>query len=359
MMKRAVPYLIGFVVPLTVFVSARFGGYLAFVTPLVFFVVTPILDEILPRSVDNLNEAQEQVAQSNGLYDWVIRAWFPVQIATMIYVLWRLTTADFAWYESFGIVLSTGILGGTGINVAHELMHRRNKWDRALAELLTWSVTYTHFCVEHIYGHHKKVATPDDPASARLNESVYTFVPRSLTGGLLSFWSIETDLIRRRRSTTKWYEDRRVRYALECLFGYACIGLCFGLAGVLAWFIIGLIASTMLEIINYVEHYGLERASMPEGKYERVKPHHSWSSTHRLTGWLLFGLPRHADHHFLASRPYSILRNHAKAPQLPAGYAAMFLLSLVPPLWFSVMNPMVDEVRPSSVRAMSTQVAAA
>ena len=354
---RAVPYLIGFIVPLTVLVSARFGGYLSFVTPLVFFLLTPILDELLPRAEHNLSEEEERSAQRNQLYDWVIRAWFPVQICAMIYATWRLSTVDFMWYESVGIVLSTGILGGTGINVAHELMHRRNKLDRALAELLTWSVTYTHFCVEHIYGHHKKVATPDDPASARFNESVYTFVPRSLLGGFLSFWQIESQLVSRKRTRTKWYEDRRVRYVLEWLTGFSCIGLCFGWVGVLTWLLIGIIAATMLEIVNYVEHYGLERAETSLGKYERVKPHHSWSSTHRITGWLLFGLPRHADHHFLASRPYSILRNHADTPQLPAGYATMFLLALVPPLWFGVMNPRVNEVRRSDVQAMRAQTA--
>jgi alkane 1-monooxygenase len=355
---RAVPYLLGFVVPLTVLLSAQFGGGLAFLTPISFFMITPILDELLPKNERNLSESEEEVAQGNALYDWVIRAWLPVQISTMVFVVWRLTTVDFAWYESLGIVLSTGILGGTGINVAHELMHRRNKWDRGLAELLTWSVTYTHFCVEHIYGHHKKVATPDDPASARFDEPVYAFIPRSLLGGLLSFWRIESELVRRKSKRTQWYRDRRVRYVLEWLIGYACIGLCFGAMGGLYWLMIGLTAATMLEIVNYVEHYGLEREQNALGKYERVKLHHSWSSTHRITGWLLFGLPRHADHHFLASRPYSILRNYADTPQLPAGYAAMFLLSLVPPLWFGVMNPRVDEVRRSDVQAMSAQTAA-
>jgi alkane 1-monooxygenase len=244
-----------------------------------------------------------------------------------------------------GIVLSVGILGGTGINVAHELVHRKNKWDKALAELLTWSVTYTHFCVEHVYGHHKKVATPNDPATSRFNESIYRFLPRSLFGGVLSFWHIETSLVENRRKPSPWFEDRRIRYPLGLVLGYTMIGVWLGFSAVLLWLVMGLIGSTMLEIVNYVEHYGLERDCRANGRFERVQPHHSWSSTHRITGWLLFGLPRHADHHFLASRPYPILRNHVEAPQLPAGYATMFLLALVPPLWFAVMNPRAEAVR--------------
>ena len=356
---HALPYLIGFIVPLTVLVAAQVGGYLAFLTPMVFFVLTPILDEVIPRAEQNLDEEQTEAVKANPVYDWLIRVWFPVQFSVMVFALWRLTTADFFWYESLGIVLSVGILGGTGINVAHELMHRKNKWDKALAELLTWSVTYTHFCVEHIYGHHKKVATPNDPATSRFNESIYRFLPRSLLGGVLSFWHIETSLIQKRRQPTEWYNDRRIRYALGLIVGYAMIGMLTGFIGILLWLAIGLIASTMLEIVNYVEHYGLERDCKSNGKFERVQPHHSWSSTHRITGWLLFGLPRHADHHFLASRPYPILRNHQEAPQLPAGYASMFLLALVPPLWFAVMNPRVDAVRNGTVVVSSPQQAAA
>ncbi|MGB0647691.1 MAG: alkane 1-monooxygenase, partial [Bradymonadia bacterium] len=283
-------YLVGFIVPLTVLVSAALGGIYSFLTPVVVFALTPVIDELLPKATDNLDADGSKSALDNAWYDVIVRAWVPVQLGTMVYALWRLTTADFQWYEMAGVILSTGILGGTGINVAHELMHRKGKLDRALAELLTWFVTYTHFCVEHVYGHHKQVATPNDPATAQYGETVYAFLPKSLLGGVKSFWHIETNLIARRKTTTAWYHDRRIRYTLELLLSYGAVAYFTGWAGVLMWAAFGLIASVMLEVINYLEHYGLERKEVKAGKYERVQPHHSWSSSHRLTGLLLFGL---------------------------------------------------------------------
>ena len=340
-MMHAMPYMIGFLVPGTVLLAISQGGWLAFATPIVFFVITPILDECLPRAEYNANAEEEKARLENPLYNLIIRSWFPIQVGVMLLALWRLTTGDFSVIESVGIVISTGILGGTGINVAHELMHRKGKVDKALAELLTASVTYTHFCVEHVYGHHKKVATAEDPATSKFGQSVYSFVPQSLWGGLRSFWSIETGLVAGRRKRQSWYDDRRIRYALEQVLAYGAIGFVFGMSGVLIWLAFGLIASTMLEIVNYLEHYGLERTKTKSGRYERVQPHHSWSSSHRVTGWLLFGLPRHADHHFLASRAYAVLRHFEDCPQLPAGYATMFLVAMVPPLWFRIMDPRV------------------
>jgi alkane 1-monooxygenase len=341
-MMHAIPYLIGFLVPGTVILAASLGGWYAFATPIVFFVITPILDECLPRAEYNANSEEEGERLENPLYNLIVRSWLPAQVGAMVFAVWRLTSGDFTGIEYFGIILSTGILGGTGINVAHELMHRSNKFDKALAELLTASVTYTHFCIEHIYGHHKNVATTNDPATSRFGQNVYNFVPKSLLGGLLSAWEIETRLVGRQRANRRrWYNDRRIRYSLELVAMYGVIAALFGPLGAVLWLAFGLIASTMLEIVNYIEHYGLERLEVSVGKYERVQPHHSWSSSHRITGWLLFGLPRHADHHYLASRHYPVLRHFDDCPQLPAGYATMFLVALVPSLWFKIMDPRV------------------
>lgn len=340
-MLHALPYLIGFLVPATVLAGVTMGGWFAFATPVVFFVITPILDECLPKAQYNASADEEKERLTNPAYNLIVRTWMPVQVGVMVFVLWRLFSGDFSALETVGLVLSTGILGGTGINVAHELMHRKTKLDKALAELLTASVTYTHFCVEHIYGHHKKVATAEDPATSKFGQTVYSFVPLSLWGGLKSFWKIETDLVEKRRDRQRWYDDRRIRYGMEQVAIYGMVGAFFGLSGMVTWFAFGLIASVMLEIVNYLEHYGLERTQLKSGRYERVQPHHSWSSSHRITGWLLFGLPRHADHHHLASRQYPVLRHFDDCPQLPAGYASMFLIALVPPLWFKVMNPRV------------------
>ena len=203
------------------------------------------------------------------------------------------------------------------------------------------SVTYPHFCVEHVEGHHRNVGTPADPATARLGESVYRFVPRSVLGGLASAWRIE-----RRRAARlglrRWsWRDRRVRMGLLTAALYAAVALAFGWAGVLFFAAQSAVAVGQLEVINYLEHYGLSRREVGPGRYERVGAEHSWESAHRLTAWYLFNLPRHADHHARASRPYWNLDHSEASPQLPWGYSTVFLMALVPPLWRRVMDPRV------------------
>ena len=344
-MTHALSYSVAYVVPMSLLSGLIWGGWFAVATPIVLFVVTPLVDELIPRSTDNASSEEEKTRLGTALYDWVVRLWLPVQVSLMIWTLMEALSGTRPIWEIMGLVLSAGLVGGAGINVAHELMHRKNKFDKALAELLTGSVTYTHFCVEHVYGHHKKVATKNDPATSRFGESLYQFLPRTLLGSLVSFWEIETNLVARKKGQLAWYKDRRVRYALEQGVVYGAVAIAFGVIGMAVWFAMGFIAACMLEVVNYLEHYGLERTEKRAGQFERVQPHHSWSSAHRLTGLLLFGLPRHADHHYLASRPYSILRHYDDCPQLPAGYATMFLLALCPPLWFRVMNPRVMRIR--------------
>ena len=211
----------------------------------------------------------------------------PAQVAILIWVLWHVTHNDLATYEVIGLTISVGMMAsGGGINIAHEFMHRKNSFQRAMAEILMTSVSYSHFCVEHVLGHHKHVGTPQDPATARKNENIYLFLPRTLWGGLVSAWRLETDRVRNRKLT--WtLKDRRVRYTFVYGLLIAAIFFNFGLLGVGVFVGQSMMAVLLLEVINYVEHYGLSRKQLENGRYERVLPKHSWNSAHRLTNALL------------------------------------------------------------------------
>lgn len=358
---RAVWYTLAYLIPLTAALGVAFGGWWLAITPLFIFALTPVLDWLVGLDEENLDEGAEEAALASRLYPWVVRAWAPMQLGVIVGGLYRTSVAGSGW-EVAGVIIAVGMMGGIGINVAHEMMHRKSRLDRALAEVLMGSVSYTHFCVEHVYGHHKHVATPLDPATARFGETVYAFVPRSVVGGFKSFWAIEGQLAERRGYGRLDLRNRRLRYPLLWALTVMLAGAVFGVMAAGVFVLQGIVAFTLLEVINYLEHYGLERAEVRPGRYERIRPHHSWNSAHRLTNWYLFGLPRHSDHHYLASRPYSILRHHDEAPQLPAGYATMFLVALVPPLWRSVMHPRVEAVRAARVgeqAARSAEVARA
>ena len=338
-MFRSLQYSIVFTVLATVAIGLLGGGLWTYFTPFYLFVLVPTLDHFGGLDTNNPDADQQPHAR---YFNFWLYLWVPAQVAILIWVLWHVTHNDLATYEVIGLTISVGMMAsGGGINIAHEFMHRKNSFQRAMAEILMTSVSYSHFCVEHVLGHHKHVGTPQDPATARKNENIYLFLPRTLWGGLVSAWRLETDRVRNRKLT--WtLKDRRVRYTFVYGLLIAAIFFNFGLLGVGVFVGQSMMAVLLLEVINYVEHYGLSRKQLENGRYERVLPKHSWNSAHRLTNALLVNLPRHADHHYMASRPYQQLRHIEESPQLPTGYAAMVLLALMPPLWKKVMNPKVD-----------------
>ncbi|MFT4623156.1 MAG: alkane 1-monooxygenase [Myxococcota bacterium] len=339
---NALPYLVAYVLPISFFAGLALGGAWMLLPVFVAFGLIPLLDPFVGRDESDPAEADAE----NPAFDLVLKGWIPAQLAVFGAALWWIAAGGGTTLEWFAITLSTGVVAvGGGINVAHELMHRRGAVDRALAELLMTMTTYTHFCVEHVLGHHKNVATPNDPASSRLGESVYTFIPRSVVGGLVSAWRLEAARTGRRNIPWTSLSDRRTRGVLQVGGAYALVFAAAGVPGVLWFGAQSAIAIVLLEVINYVEHYGLSRAEVAPGRYERVQPHHSWNATQRLTNWFLFNLPRHADHHAWAHRRYNELRAWPDAPSMPYGYPTMVLIALVPPLWFMVMNPRVAAVR--------------
>ena len=307
--------------------------------PLVAFVGIPLADALLPR--DESPAASPALARRLRALPVLFA---PVHLVTLAACLWlRARRVDEGPGGDVAFVVAAGIAGGIAINVAHELMHRASRLEQGFAAALMGSTLYAHFCIEHVHGHHVRVATPEDPASARRGESLWAFLPRTLVGSFVSAWEIE---VRRGRPVHR----NRVALGIAAQAGLLVgIGVGLGVRGMVLHLGHAAVAVLLLETINYIEHYGLARAqrARPDGSvgWERVAPAHSWNAEHPLAGSLLLQLPRHADHHAYAGRSFAELRHHADAPELPGSYPAMMLLALVPPLWFRVMDPRADRAR--------------
>ena len=232
-----------------------------------------------------------------------------------------------------------GILCGTfGINVAHELGHRKSVFEQFLAKLLLLTSLYTHFFIEHNKGHHAHVATDEDPSSAVLGQSIYSFWPQTVFGTYFKAWKINLAELKKKGLGFFSFHNEMLLFTCAQLILIGVIGFYFGLNTIYFFLISATIGALLLETVNYIEHYGLKRKRNPSGNFERVLPKHSWNSNHLLGRLMLFELSRHSDHHYLASRKYQVLRHHEDAPQMPTGYPGMIVLALFPPLWFRVMN---------------------
>ena len=308
-------------------------------TPAYVFAVIPMLDVIVGRDVQNRDAAAEAKAKSTLLYSLIL--WFFPVVALGLIVLLGFSWSDLSGLGAqAGAILSVSLaLGGIGITIAHELIHRSSPWERHLGTAILTLVCYPHFTIEHVRGHHANVATHEDPASAQRGESFYRFWIRSVTGQLRSAWHLEEARLLKKQSPVWSNENLMLRYALIQVAWLITVMLVFGVSFLVPYFLMSIGAFSLLEAVNYVEHYGLERHQKANGKYERVDEHHSWNSDHLVSRALLFELTRHSDHHMEARRPYQTLRSHATAPELPTGYPGMILLALVPPLWYRTMHP--------------------
>ena len=243
-----------------------------------------------------------------------------------------------------------GVVGGViAINVGHELIHKNTKLEQISGGLLLSLVSYGGFKIEHVYGHHVNVSTPLDASSSRLNQSLYNFLPNAYIHNFLNAWTLQKTRLAKKGLSLLSVQNELIWYyafsiAISLIMGafFMFLGAEFWM-GVAFFFAQSFIAFTLLEIINYIEHYGLHREKMSNGKYERVNIEHSWNSNYFLTNMFLFQLQRHSDHHAYAARRYQVLRHHEESPQLPFGYATMFMIALIPPLWKAVMNPRVKD----------------
>jgi alkane 1-monooxygenase len=254
---------------------------------------------------------------------------FPLQYGLLYYYLHLLTSTSIEGIDQLFLVLAMGINSGVGgINTAHELGHRSKKYEVFMAKALLCSSLYYQFYIDHNKGHHKHVSTFDDPSSARINESIYKFIYRSIIGTFKSALKIDAP-------------EMKKGLLLELLLLVGVVGL-FGLRGGVYFILSSVIGFVLLECVNYIEHYGLERRKNESGRYEKVMPYHSWNSNHLIGRGMLFNLSRHSDHHYMVNKKYQKLENHESSPNMPTGYPGMIILSLIPSIWFHLMNTRIS-----------------
>ena len=310
----------------------------------VVFGVIPLLDFIVGRDPTNPDERDEVPAlEAQGYYRLLSLATVPLLLAMLVWSGWIFASYEgWSWVGQLGWVLSVGtVMGAIGITVSHELIHKDPTLEQNAGGLLLAAVCYAGFKVEHVRGHHVHVSTPEDASSSRFGQSLYAFLPHAYKHNFLNAWKLEAERLKRRGlPALHWRNELIWWYAISALFllGFT---LAFGALGALFFLGQAVIAFTLLEIVNYVEHYGLHRRKLDNGRYERTNAHHSWNSNFLLTNLFLFHLQRHSDHHAYAKRRYQVLRHFDDSPQLPNGYAGMIVLAVFPPLWRAVMDPKV------------------
>jgi alkane 1-monooxygenase len=328
---------------ITAFLSHGFAVWL----PLIYaWVLIPALELFIRPDESNLSEAEEELAKRDKWYDYMLYLIVPLQAFALGLFLHNVSHIEQSWVDVTGKTAVMGLLCGTfGINVGHELGHRVHKGEQLLAKMLLLSSLYMHFFIEHNRGHHKRVATPEDPSSARYGEPLYFFLFRSVIFSYLSAWNIANREMEKKGLQRISLRNEMVQFHLVQILFLAAIVFFFGWFAAALFLVAATTGILLLETVNYIEHYGLQRKQIGDGKWERAMPEHSWNSNHVIGRVMLFELSRHSDHHYLASRKYQILRHHHHSPQMPTGYPGMMILSLIPPLWFRVMNKRIKNLQ--------------
>ena len=309
----------------------------------IFYGLIPLADKLLGEDNANPPDAAMPALAADPYYRWALFASIPVYVGVWAYMLWFATTTAMPWYGWLGCALTLGIGCGLAINIGHELGHQTSPLERFLAKFVLAPGAYGHFYTEHNRGHHTRVATPEDPATSRFGENFYEFFPRCVVGSFKSAWEIEAKRLQREgKSVWNYSNDNLQTWAMTLVF-WTAITVWLGWTALAMAVIAAVYGGSLLEVVNYLEHYGLKRQKRADGGYERCQPHHSWNSNHIVTNVLLYHLQRHSDHHANPTRGYQTLRNFEDVPRLPSGYAAMILIAYFPPIWFHFMNPKVVE----------------
>jgi alkane 1-monooxygenase len=368
--KKRYLWLMGLIAPTALFVMLplvwafnQWGWHVAaqvpfWIGPILLYIVLPTLDlRFGPDGQNPPDEVMERL-ENNKYYRYCTYIYIPFQYASVIMGAYLFTSSNVSWLgfdgslswpAKIGLALSVGMLGGVGINTAHELGHKKDSLERWLAKVTLAQTWYGHFYIEHNRGHHVRVATPEDPASARFGETFWEFLPRSVWGSLRSSWELEAQRMRRLgKSPWHWQNDVLNAWVMSVVFWGVLIAV-FGPALIPFMVIQAVFGFSLLETVNYLEHYGLLRQKVDEplarregrpasGRYERCAPEHSWNSDHIVTNLFLYHLQRHSDHHANPTRRYQTLRSMLGAPNLPSGYASMIGLTYVPALWRRVMD---------------------
>lgn len=339
---KDIKYLAAYLIPLTAFLALNLKGYWSYSTVIFAFGIIPALEPFLPKSTANLEEVERTRRIRSIFFDWLLYLNIPILYFIVYVFLNTITQQELTTFETVGLALSCGIVvGASGINVAHELGHRLNPAEQLLSKILLLPALYLHFFIEHNRGHHKYVATDRDPASAKFGENLYFFWVRSIIKSYFSAWRLEMERLKKSGKTIWSFSNQMIHFSLIQGIYLVAVFWFWGQSGLIAAISIGVIGILLLETINYIEHYGLRRNLLDNGRYERVMPYHSWNANYELGRIVLYELTRHSDHHYLASKKYQLLDHHEQAPELPVGYPASMLMALIPPLWFAVMHPQI------------------
>ena len=313
-------------------------GVFWFVGPFIVFAVFPFLDMVIGTDAENPPDSVIAWLEEDRYYRWVTYLYIPLQYTSLVAACWLWSSGDLSTLDSIGLALTTAMVSGIAINTAHELGHKRASMERWLSKIALAQTGYGHFFIEHNRGHHVRVATPDDPASSRLGESFWEFLPRTVKGSFTSAWGLEVKRLKR-MDKGPWTIHNDV------LNAWAMTVVLFGvLTAIFGWVVLpylivqAILGFSLLEVVNYLEHYGLLRGKRDDGRYEITRPEHSWNSNNVASNVLLYHLQRHSDHHANPLRRYQALRHEDGAPQLPTGYAGMIVLATFPPAWRRVMD---------------------
>jgi alkane 1-monooxygenase len=336
-------WLLAIIVPLAPYIafgiwSATDFGWLWFLGPFLVFGLFPLLDIAIGLDPTNPPDSVLKYLEQDRYYRWCTYLFIPVQYGGLILACYLWSSGDLTVAESLGLALTLAVVGGISINTAHELGHKRESSERWLSRIGLAQTGYGHFFIEHNRGHHVRVATPEDPASSRLGESFWAFLPRSVFGSVRSAWEIEAarlDRLGKRHLSV--HNDILTAWAMTVAL-FAALTVAFGPVVLPYLLLQAVLGFSLLEVVNYLEHYGLLRQKREDGRYERCRPEHSWNSNNVASNVLLYHLQRHSDHHAHPTRRYQALRHMDEAPQLPTGYAGMIVLAWFPPIWRRLMD---------------------
>ena len=348
-LQNALPFWMSLLLVPAAIVSAGYGGWAVLLLPLITWYFFAFLDALLGLNLEN---ADPMIGEPNlSWYKVITLIWAPVQFCLLFGMIWYVTgpgDAHLNPLETFLVFFGVGVVTGTvGINYSHELMHQKDKGERWLGDILLSMVLYSHFRSEHLHVHHRHVGTPRDPVTARYNEGFHRFFPRVLKESWHSAFKAEKAMLARKDKPWTDLSNPFFRYWALQGFMLLLALVIGGWEGLVLFLVQAGVAIWQLELVNYVEHYGLTRKHLGDGKYEHVKPQHSWNAAHKASNWLLINLQRHSDHHYKPDRRFPLLQNYGddEAPQLPYGYPVMTMLAMIPPLWRRYMNPRVRRWR--------------
>ena len=334
-------YLMSYSIALLAFIGISIGGFYNYLAVIFTFIFIPLLEILVKKSDEKYSEEEKKNRLLDPFFDLLLYLNIPIVFGIFFFSIDKLAFTS-SVSDIVGIILSASIVMATnGINVGHELGHRKSIIARTCSKILYLPSQYMHFYIEHNFGHHINVATPEDPATARYKQTLYSFWVTSVIRTYISAWKIQLRLLRVSKKSFLSIKNDMIFYTIFQIIFLLFIYYNFGLYLTILSLVMSVVSFLFLETINYVEHYGLLRKKELSGRYERVKPHHSWNSNHTIGRIVLYELTRHSDHHFKSSKKYQVLESLEDCPHLPYGYPTSILLSLIPPVWFRIMNPLV------------------